>query len=368
MSGSFNRSASRLLADRVKQVVPNPGGPIGASSVVTMGAATSAEYVTFLTAFGAAKPAYFVLSDGAGKRLTGVWTVNGDGTCTITEIIGSPSTETFAQNCLAWPTIPGIEAVTVRDGPLAGFRNLIINGNPLINQRAYVSGAATSGANQYTLDRWRVVTSGQNASWTDSAGVRTVTAPAGGMEQVIEGAGLIGGTYTLSWNGTATATVGGASVTKGAQVTLTGGADVTVRMSNGTWSLLQLEPGNVATPFEFRPIAAELPLCMRYYERLTFANTSILGAIAVETNFSPPSGGLRLPFTVRKRSSPGATVSAPGHFAMAGLAISTIAFGSDASGVWGTFSLASGSLGANWTAAQLVCTNSAAWIAADAEF
>jgi hypothetical protein len=265
MSGSFNRSASRLLADRVKQVIPNPGGPIGASSVITMGAAASAEYATFLTAFGAGKPAYFVLSDGAGKRLTGVWTVNGDGTCTITEIIGSPTTETFAQNCLAWPTIPAAEAVTVRDGPLAGFRNLIINGNPLINQRGYTSGAATSGANQYTLDRWRVVTSGQNASWTDSAGVRTVTAPAGGMEQVIEGAGLIGGTYTLSWTGTATATVGGASVSKGSQVTLTGGADVTVRMSNGTWSLLQLEPGNIATPFEFRPRAAELALCERYF-------------------------------------------------------------------------------------------------------
>jgi hypothetical protein len=52
----------------------------------------------------------------------------------------------------------GLDQVQVENlngGPLAGFRNVIINGNPTINQRGYVSGAATSGANQYTLDRWQ---------------------------------------------------------------------------------------------------------------------------------------------------------------------------------------------------------------------
>jgi len=154
------------------------------------------------------------------------------------------------------------------DGTCAqlGVRNAIINGNPTINQRGYVSGTATSGANQYTLDRWRVVTSGQSITFTDSANVRTVTAPAGGVEQVIEGINLITGTYTLNWTGTATATVAGNAVVKGGNVSITGGIDTIVRFSSGTFSLVQFEPGTVATPFERRSYGQELSLCQRYFE------------------------------------------------------------------------------------------------------
>ncbi len=165
----------------------------------------------------------------------------------------------------------GTDQVRVKNlngGPLAGTRNLLINGNPIINQRGYVSGTATSGANEYTLDRWRVVTSGQSITWTDSANVRTVTAPAGGVEQVIEGLNILSGTYTLSWTGTATATVDGSSVTNGGQVTLTGGTNATVRFSGGTFSLAQFEVGTVATPFERRSYGQELALCQRYYSTL----------------------------------------------------------------------------------------------------
>lgn len=150
-----------------------------------------------------------------------------------------------------------------------GMRNMLINGNPLINQRSYVSGTATTGANEYTVDRWRVVTTGQSITWTDSNNVRTVTAPAGGVEQVVEGLNLLSETYTLSWTGTATATVDGNPVTNGGQVTLTGGTDATVRFINGTFSLAQLEPGPVATPYEVRPIGTELALCQRYYIALS---------------------------------------------------------------------------------------------------
>ena len=125
------------------------------------------------------------------------------------------------------------------------FKNALINANFAVNQRGYVSATATTGANQYTLDRWRVVTSGQNLSFTTSANGRQITAPAGGVEQVIEGANIFGGTYALSWTGTATATVNGSAVANGASVALTANTNATVRFSGGTVSLAQLELGTV---------------------------------------------------------------------------------------------------------------------------
>lgn len=276
-----------MLADRVKCAVPNPGS-MAVGSSITLGAAPTG-YRSFLTAFGGGASAYFVLSDGAGRAITGVWTVNAatPETATITEILwndrlGSTAGETFAGACVAWCSLPAKETPLLRSGPLAGLRNLILNANPFVNQREYVSGTPTTVANQYTLDRWRVVTSGQAVSWTDVAGVRMVTAPAGGMEQVIEGQSLLGGVYTASWVGTATCTIGGATVTKGSQVTLTGGANVTARLSNGTWGNFQLEPGLLATPFEQRPLALETQLSLRYFWRyyniyMGYAPTAIFG-------------------------------------------------------------------------------------------
>lgn len=162
-----------------------------------------------------------------------------------------------------------VQVKNLNGAQLSGFRNLLINGNPMINQRSYSSGTATTTANEYTLDRWRVRTSGQSITWTTSNNVRTVTAPAGGVEQVIEGNNITSGTYTLNWTGTATALVNGSSVAKGGTVTLTGGSDATVRFTGGTFALAQLERGSIATPFEHRAYGQELALCQRYYARVS---------------------------------------------------------------------------------------------------
>jgi hypothetical protein len=153
-------------------------------------------------------------------------------------------------------------------------RNIIINGDGRINQRGYVSGTATTGANQYTIDRWRVVTSGQNLAFTGNDSGREMTAPAGGVEQVIEDKNIAGGTYVINWEGTATATVGGNAVTKGGTFTLTANTNATLRMINGTFKNVQIEQGSVATPFERRPYETELALCQRYYYKSTVTATN----------------------------------------------------------------------------------------------
>jgi hypothetical protein len=192
----------------------------------------------------------------------------------------------------------------INGGPIGGSRNAIINGNPTINQRGYASGTATSGANQYTLDRWRVVASGQSITWTDSANVRTVTAPAGGVEQVIEGLNLITGTYALSWTGTATATVAGNAVVNGTTVSITGGVDTTVRFIGGTFSLAQLEPGTRATPFERRSYGQELALCQRYFQLIDYVATN--GGIAANWY------QFNIPFLATMRAEPTMVASASG--------------------------------------------------------
>jgi hypothetical protein len=158
----------------------------------------------------------------------------------------------------------GITTPALVNGTALAFRNKIINGNFNINQRGYISGTATSGANQYTLDRWRAVTSGQNLTFSASGIGNIVTAPAGGIEQVIEALNIEGGTYTLSWTGTATGAVNGSAISNGGQVTLPSNTNATIKFSSGTVSLAQLEEGSVVTPFENRPIGTELTLCQRY--------------------------------------------------------------------------------------------------------
>lgn len=172
-------------------------------------------------------------------------------------------------------------------GSVISFRNLLINGSFPWNERAYVSGTNTAVANKYTLDRWRVVVSGQNITFGAASPDRVVTAPAGGIEQVIEGSNMVGGVYTLSWVGTATATVNGATITNGGQTAaLTAGANATVKFSGGTVDRAQFELGTVATPFERRHPGIERALCRRY------GRADLVGCIGAVTSGNPMGGYL----------------------------------------------------------------------------
>lgn len=182
-------------------------------------------------------------------------------------------------------------------------RNRIINAQGRINQRVYVSGTATVAANQYTLDRWRVVTSGQNLSWTGNAARNVMTAPAGGVEQVIEGLNIEGGTYTINWTGTAACTVAGVARAKGAVFTLTAATDTTVRFTGGTFTDVQLEPGSIPTAFERAYHSDELARCQRYYETVIASCFHIAGGAGV-------NGTSPIYFAVTKRITPVFTFSA----------------------------------------------------------
>lgn len=205
-----------------------------------------------------------------------------------------------------------------------GMRNRIINGAMAIDQRN--AGAAqtitAAAALAYTVDRWyayctganvtgqRVAGTGANQFAYRFTGASSVTGI--GFGQRIEASNcfdLAGSTATLSvelantllttvtWTAfyantadtfgtlasptrtqiaTGTFTVNStltrystnisipAAATTGIEIVFTVGAQ-----TSGTWTIdnVQLEAGTVATPFERRPIASELFLCQRYYQK-----------------------------------------------------------------------------------------------------
>lgn len=167
-------------------------------------------------------------------------------------------------NVVTSPTVSSLNG-----GQLAGFRNKIINGAFQINQRGYVSGAATT-AGQYTLDRWKVTGTG-GITFATVNNKTTVTIPAGQtIQQVIEGLNLQSGDYVLSWEGTAQGRIGAGVYGNSGEVTATivGGTDTTIEFNAGTVSNVQFELSTVATLFEHRHYGQELALCQRYFAKI----------------------------------------------------------------------------------------------------
>jgi hypothetical protein len=251
-----------VLADRVKETTTTTG----TGTLTLAGAATGFQS---FAAVGNGNTTYYTITDGTDWEV-GIGTYTASGTTLSRDTILSSSNSGSAVNWGAgtkrvFVTYPAETAVQTQFIGGFGFKNRLINAQGLINQRGYVSGTNTSGANEYTLDRWRVVTSGQNLTFSTSENEVTFTAPAGGVEQVIEGLNLETGTYVLSWTGTATATVGGSSVSNGGTVSVTGNTNTTVRFSGGTFKYPQFERGNTPSSFERRPFSQEFDLCRRYF-------------------------------------------------------------------------------------------------------
>ena len=188
-----------------------------------------------------------------------------------------------------------------------GTKNKIINGNLGINQRA-VTGSVVLAAGVYGHDRWKAGASGCSYTFATTANVTTITISAGSLLQVIEGLNLQSGTHTLSWTGTATAKIDAGSYSaSGVTGTATGGTNMTIDFSTGTLSLVQLEEGSTATPFEHRSYGQELALCQRYYQQYGSSGTTT--AIGAGVWFSTTQVLALFPFIREMRTAPTMTVS-----------------------------------------------------------
>lgn len=157
-------------------------------------------------------------------------------------------------------------------------QNLIINGNFLLNQRNY-NGSALS-LNTYGYDRWRAVTASTIVSSVTANTSNKIVSISGTLRQTIEDSSIIGGNYTLSWDGTATCKLAeGISPTGGTfgsspqTLLVTSGAYLSVDCKDGTLGLVQLNKGLKAAEFIQRPKTEELILAKRYYQAFSLRYT-----------------------------------------------------------------------------------------------
>lgn len=122
-----------------------------------------------------------------------------------------------------------VETTQVNDGPLAGMRNVVINGAMMVSQRgtSFTSTGSANSDDTYNLDRWTLLSDGndivdvtQEATTVPTGGLNALALDVEtankkfGVLQVIEQKnciGLIGNTVTLSFKarkGASNATVG----------------------------------------------------------------------------------------------------------------------------------------------------------------
>jgi hypothetical protein len=199
--------------------------------------------------------------------------------------------------------------------------NLIINGDFRVNQVGYVSAAALS-AGTYGHDQWKAGAGGGDYSFTQLKSSTQITIASGkSLIQPIEDANVAGGSYVLSWTGTAQARAGINTLTPagsyaGSPLLITGQTAATamsVEFNSGTLGNVKLESGASATPFIMRPFDQEIVLCQRHYVRLASAPaayTAFGTGLAANAN----TGTTYIKYPVKMRGAP--TVNYGGAIAL----------------------------------------------------
>jgi hypothetical protein len=205
------------------------------------------------------------------------------------------------------------------------MRNALFNADFRVNQRGYAS-AAVLAAGVYGHDRFKAGASGGDYSFTQLNSSTQITIASGkSLIQVVEDKNVVGGSYVLSWTGTALARVGVNSATPSGTFVVspilvtgqTAGTTMSVEFNAGTLGTAQLELGTVATPFERRPIGLELALCQRYARPL---DQGLAGLATTGSNIS-----LCYKFDTPMRAAPSLTPGSGTIFVFNGATFSSTA-------------------------------------------
>jgi hypothetical protein len=154
-----------------------------------------------------------------------------------------------------------VQVENLNGGPLAGFRNRIINGNFALGQRATTFASGANNNDAYTLDRWYILSDGNDAidvtretsivpanqKYAIALDVET-TNKKFGIAQIIESdncVGLTGGTVTLSFKAKVSATTKLDNV-KAAVVAWSGTADTVTSDIISAWGAEGTNPTLIA--------------------------------------------------------------------------------------------------------------------------
>jgi len=187
------------------------------------------------------------------------------------------------------------------------YNNLIINSGFLVNNGnagvPYVSGVALT-AGQYGHEGWKAGASGCTYTFTQSGGAITgITITAGSLIHPIESLNIIGGSYVLSWTGTATARLNsgsyGSSPLTVAGITV--GTQLNVEFGLGTLSKPKINEGLLASPYYTEDVSYVIKKCQRY------CNIEQIGVIGSAYTASAYIGSY-IPFKATMRAVPTITV------------------------------------------------------------
>jgi len=213
---------------------------------------------------------------------------------------------------LTSPVITGADI----DTPFYVGRQAIINGGFTVNQRVYISNAVLA-AGAYGHDRWKAGAGGGDYTFTQLAQSTVITIKAAKtLIQVVEDKNVIGGTYTLSWEGTAQARFGIDSATPSGDyaaspITITGqtaGTVMSVEFNAGTLSNVQLNSGSVALPFQPKSFGDELIACCRFCFVIEAAD--LLDCVAPGMCDTTTRGLFTIALPTRMRQTPSLTATA----------------------------------------------------------
>lgn len=164
-------------------------------------------------------------------------------------------------------TSAATQSSLILSSSIFGLKNLLLNPFFWLSQWLGTGTGAFSGtysAGTYIRDRWKAGPTGVTFSISNY----TMTITAGSIQQIVQGRNILqGGTHTLSWTGTAAASVNGAPVSNGGQITLPDSTHATVAFGTGTVLGPQLEFGGIKTQTERRSTDLERSLCYQYYQR-----------------------------------------------------------------------------------------------------